>query len=251
MPSPLPREVRQQILADTDLVSHTSDSDSIPGIHIKDGEITYPVEHEINWHDASSCNCRLLPTDLLRLGPTLDEDARFILLSQNRLVFRGSPARSLAFLRAQGSLATHIRALDFQFLPQEIEEWNKPGTPWKGEWADLVSFIAANLLLEKLILSLDAGPGYPIYEEQTAREEDLAHVLDAYKAIVEPVRILGERGLKGFCVFWACFHEHETEAEREVMGQQYVAKDKIPSDQRQPFYPHGCPFEVTEPMELC
>ncbi|KAL9113986.1 MAG: hypothetical protein Q9187_007542, partial [Circinaria calcarea] len=243
MPFPLPREVSQQILAKTDLVSHSSDGDSIPGIHIKDGEITYPVEHDINWHDASSCNCRPLPTNLLRLGPTLDDDARFTLLSQNRLVLRGSPARSLAFLRAQGSLVRHIRALDFQFMPQEIEAWTKPGTPWKAEWADLINFIAANLQLENLILSLDAGPGYTIYEEQNAREEDLAHVLNAYRAMVEPMRILGERGLKGFFVYWACFHAYEAEAEKEVMGQHYVAKDKIPSNERQPFYPHGCPFE--------
>ena len=251
MPFSVPREVRQQILADTDLVSHASGGDSIPGIHIKDGEITYPVEHDINWHDASSCNCRPLPINLFRPGPTLDDDARFILLSQDRLVLRGSPARSLAFLRAQGSLVNHIRALDFQFMPQEIEDWTKPDTPWKAEWADLVSFIAANLQLENLILSLDAGPGYTIYEEQNAREEHLAHVFDAYRAIVEPMRSLGERGLKRFCVFWACFHEYEAEAEREVMGQHYVAKDKILSDERQPFYPHGCPFEVRQPMELC
>ncbi|KAL9118803.1 MAG: hypothetical protein Q9187_004641, partial [Circinaria calcarea] len=153
-------------------------------------------------------------------GRPWDDDARFILLSRNRLVLRGSPTQSLAFLRAQGSLT-------------------KPGKPWKAEWADLINFIAMNLQLENLILSLDAGPGYTIYEEQNAREEDLAHVLNAYRAIVEPMRILRERGLKGFFVYWACFHAYEAEAEKEVMGQHYVAKDKIPSDERQPFYPHG------------
>lgn len=65
--------------------------------------------------------------------------------------------------------------------------------------------------------------------------------LQAYKKIVEPLRGMGQmvkkgeetKRLKAFYVFWACYHYHEAEAEREVMGEGYVAPGKVPWEKRE------------------
>ena len=67
----------------------------------------------------------------------------------------------------------------------------------------------------------------------------MEYVLEAYRSIVEPLLPLGKRGLKAFLVYWACFHDYEEEAEKEVMGDCYQAEGKIPSEERNSFYPHG------------
>ena len=151
-----------------------------------------------------------------------------------------------------------IRYVDFQFLPDDIEEWNNSSAKHKTEWEDLLRYVVEHLTLTDLVLSLDAGPCYPIYVEQNLHEYQIPYVLEAYKSIVESVREeLGvgrketkEGRLKELYVYWACFHDHEGEAEREVMGKDYVAEGKIGREEREPFYPHGCAWEVEEGMEL-
>ena len=239
------------IFAHTNLVSTNSLShEAIEGIHIRDGKINYPLLHYIGPHTPEHCHCQPPPTDSLDQLPPLDSDARLILLSRNRLLFYGSPAKSLSFLQAQGDLVKVIRLIDFQFLPKDIEECNKPGTCWKREREELIRFIGENLILSNLVLSLDAGPCFEWYIMTCMLEENSPWVLEAYKSIVEPIRQWGEKKLKGFYVFWACFHDHEGQAEREVMGEDYVAEGKIDSEEREPLGPHKDDWKTDTPMDL-
>ena len=253
--SGLPAEVRLQILSNTTLVQRDKSDGSKTGLHVNEGTISYPQHHSINMHGAD-CLCPEPPTKFFSLGPTLREEATETMLSQNRLVFSGSPRKSLDFLRGQGGLVRCIREVDFMFLPDEIRNWTEGEAKgsWDGPWRELVEYIAANLTLSNLTLSLDAGPGFIVYQEQYQTEETMDYVLEAYKMIVAPLKGLGGKGLKGFYAFFAAFHAYETEAEKEVMGEGYVAKDKVPSTKRNPLYPHGCPrpeMEWEDGMELC
>ena len=229
------------------------DGFGVPGIHIINGQIDLPAEHYVQLHFASGvpCNCnRPLYANDLDQSSLLPYRYRSTLISQNRLVFNGSPEKSLAFLRSMGNLVRLIRNIDFQFSYEVINAWMEPGSPLPYQWQVLVRFITETLVPSRLVLSLDAGPCYDIYVEQDQYEHQLTHVLETYKAIVEPMRGLGQEGLKEFYVFWACFHGHEKEAEEQVMGEGYQARGKISALERDPFYPHGSAHEVELPMDL-
>ncbi|MCJ1386976.1 hypothetical protein MMC17_010105 [Xylographa soralifera] len=240
----LPTELRQEILAATTLVPR--DTRGVPsGLHVVDGVLSKGEVHNYSLH-SDDCDCPEPPVTLLQslLETPLSSDARTVLLSQNRIVLSGSPAASLAWLRAQGPLVCEVRDLDLCLDPDQVESWTKAGSALPGEWAALAAFIREELNLGNLTLSLDAGLGYGVYEEQQVTEANGQYVLEAYKKIVEPLKGLGREGLKAFLVFWALYHENEAQAETEVMGEGYVARGKVESGKRDPFYPHGCPHET-------
>ena len=242
----LPPELRQQTLGASGLVPR--DTFGAPsGLHIIDGALSKGEIHDYALH-SDDCDCPAPPTALLQslLSTVLESDARTVLLSQNRIVLSGSPARSLAWLQAQGPSVLQIRDLDLRLGPDQVECWTEDSSALPEEWAALVAFVRESLHLENLTLSLDAGLGYGVYREQQVTEANGGYVLEAYKAIVEPFRGLGEAGLKAFFVFWALYHDAEAEAERDVMGKEYVAEGKVESGKRNPFYPHGCPDESLE-----
>ena len=242
----LPPELRQQTLAATVLVPRDAFG-ALSGLHIVDGVLSKGEMHDYLLH-SDDCDCPAPPSTLLRslLETSLSSDARTVLLSQNRIVLSGSPAASLAWLQAQGPFVRQIRDLDLCLDPAQVESWTETGSVLRDEWAALITFVRNSLNLGNLTLSLDAGLGYGVYEEQQVTEANGEYVLQAYKEIVKPLRALGEAGLKAFLVFWAIYHAYETEAEREVMGRSYVAKGKVESGKRNPFYPHGCPDESVE-----
>jgi hypothetical protein len=78
----------------------------------------------------------------------------------------------------------------------------------------------------------------PIYEENRMGEEDADFILEIYWMILKPLHGLAESGLKRFCVYWACRNSHEAEAEKEIMGEDYEATDKVPFSRRDPLFPH-------------
>ncbi|MCJ1405870.1 hypothetical protein MMC11_009100 [Xylographa trunciseda] len=234
----LPTELRQQTLAATALVPR--DASGVPfGLHVVDGELSKGEMHDYSLHD-NHCDCPEPPTTLLQslLETPLSSDARTVLLSQNRIVLSGSPAASLAWLRAQGPLVRQIRDLDLCLDPDQVESWTEVDSTLPGEWAALVASIRKELNLGNLTLTLDARLGCGVYEEQQVTEANGQFVLEAYKKIAEPLKGLGEKGLKAFLVFWALYHENEAEVEREVMGNGYEAMGKIKPEDRNQCDPH-------------
>ncbi|MCJ1438316.1 hypothetical protein MMC27_007704 [Xylographa pallens] len=229
----LPPELRQQVLAGTALIPR--DARGAPsGLHVVDGALSKGELHDYSLH-TGDCDCPEPPTALLQslLETHLSADARTVLLSQNRIVLSGSPAASLAWLRAQGPLVREIRDLDLCLDPDQVESWTEVGNTLTGEWAALVAFIREELNLGNLTLTLDARLGCGIYQEQQVTEANGQYVLDAYRKIVEPLKGLGAEGLKAFHVFWALYHENETVAEKQVMGEGYLAKGKMESGKRE------------------
>ncbi|MCJ1421697.1 hypothetical protein MMC32_008063 [Xylographa parallela] len=234
----LPPELRQQVLAGTALVPR--DTHGAPsGLHVVDGALSKGEVHDYSLH-SDDCDCPEPPTSLLQSlnESPLSSDARSVLLSQNRIVLSGSPAASLAWLRAQGPQVHEIRDLDLCLDPDQVESCTEAGNVLPGEWTALVAFIRAELNLGNLTLTLDAALGSGIYEEQQVTEANGQYVLDAYKKIVEPLKGLGAAGLKSFLVFWALYHEYETEAEKQVMGEGYVPKRKVDIGKRDSVDPY-------------
>ncbi|MCJ1295043.1 hypothetical protein MMC34_006604 [Xylographa carneopallida] len=245
-----PPELRHQILASTALIPRDA-SGQPTGLHVDDGVLSKGPAHDYALHsddDDDDCACPAPPTALLESlrATSLAADARTVLLSQNRIVLSGSFAASLKWLCAQGALVREIRQLDLCVDPEQVEAWGEGEGEGEseslrsGEWAALIAFIRAELNLGNLTLALDAGLGQGIYEEQQVTEANGQYVLDSYRKIVEPLRGMGGQGLKAFLVFWALYHENEAEAEREVMGEGYVARGKVESGKRDPFHPHRC-----------
>ncbi|MCJ1288063.1 hypothetical protein MMC26_007416 [Xylographa opegraphella] len=245
----LPPELRQEVLAATALVPR--DSRGAPsGLHVVDGALSKGEAHDYSLH-SDDCDCPSPPTALLQslLDTSLASDARTVLLSQNRIIMSGSPAASLAWLRAQGPQAREIRDLDLCLDPDQVEGWTQVGSALPGEWAALVAFIREELNLGNLTLAVDAALGSGVYEEQQVTDSNGEYVLEAYRKIVQPLSGLGQKGLKAFLVFWALYYENEAEAEKQVMGEGYVAKGKVEASKRDPFYPHGYPHEGSQLKE--
>lgn len=128
-----------------------------------------------------------------------------------------------------------------KFQGEEIDEWTKPESSWHPQWVELVKFLAKNLDQSKVTLSIDAGPAYNDYVEHGLIEEDLHHVKEAYKMIIESLRDEGPWVVECFKVFFAVFHDLEAEAEIAVYGKATTTDKKVPHTERNPDFLHGAP----------
>jgi hypothetical protein len=244
--SSLPQELRDEILSKTNLVVRDHPGRWGSGLLIRNGQITSATANNTCIHDPK-CDCTEVPKALLsKTNPGLRRQALEVLLSCNLIVLDGDFSLSLEWLKEQGDLVRKIRALDLQIGVEQGEEWNEEGSEYPAEWQELITFIENNLNLSNLTLSIDHGLCYEYYEQRGVTEASLGNVLDAYRQIVKPLRPLGQKGLKEFYVFWACFHQNEAEAEKYVMGEAYAPAGKVPHTKRNPYFPHGAPFERFE-----
>ena len=240
----LSKEDRQSALAKTDLIARYRPGWWGTGLLIQDGQPTSQAPLKCD-HGPASCDCYSFPHSLLVASNPLSEDAREVMLRENRLVFSGPPRKSLEWLKAQGQSVKEVRRMDCQFASSEVREWSQ----LRGEWEELIEFVVDNLDVPELEFSLDAGGAFETYQEQRLEESDLEYVREAYEAIVRTVvERLGGRKMKKFEVFWACFFGMEKEAERMVMGEEYDAEKegKVPASRRNPWFPHGVPEERLE-----
>ena len=232
----LSRQDRLRSLASSGLVRKWEEGDKADGVYVLDGEIR--ASGFDGWKTP-------FPQQLLSADGEVGSDAREVFLGQNRLLLDGDFLKSLAFLESQGEAIKHIRTLDLRF--DELSEWTE--SKQVEGWRELATFVADKLNLAQLDLSLDAGNAFETYQEWQAEESNLSHIRDAYREIVEVlVNALKGRKPKSFAVYWAVFYEFEGEAERLVMGKDYdsAKSGKIPSNERNSFYPHGAPTKRLE-----
>jgi hypothetical protein len=237
--STLPRELQDQILSNTNLVLHDHPERWGSGLHVYDGVITPKIGGQCD--HGPECNCADVPTEdglLSKENPALSQQAREILLSRNRIVLAGAFPLSLKWLKEQGDLVQKIRALDLKIDDDFTvpKEWTK-----QAEWEELVAYVGDNLLLSNLELSIDHGEMAERYQLMNYDKGEEPDVLEIYGQIVKPFRTLGQKGLKKFNVFWACYHDNEDEAEKYVMGADYTPEGKIPPEKRHGMHPHGVP----------
>ncbi|MCJ1385415.1 Endonuclease III-like protein 1 [Xylographa soralifera] len=259
----LPKELRYQILEHTDLVVRWRDqmwSDDglviLDGLDLADNKPSYCCRRctsshafcccpHLNSSFSESCGCFIFPNAFFRVSHRFATEAREVFFSQNRFIFTGPPDGTLSFLRSQPPDMLHlIRKIDFQMSTSNVINWPRPDDGGLRAWRIVVPFLAENLNLSNLSLSIDTGPAHDTYRnlfELDARRNDIR---DFHQAVIEPLQEDKRfRQLRSFHVFWALFNEDETDAERAVKGPDYdsAREGKIPYSKRNPNFPHGVP----------
>ena len=244
----LPREVRHYILSFTALVPPSG------GVVVRKGRLS---DHRLDdcHHDTCPCpNCgNPFPgLNLLNVrNKLLREDAHFILFSRNKIIFSRHPAGHLQFLKEKQAWIHYIRNMCFTFTELQIDEWITGGirlcindTHSRGTqigtgppaldqtWIAMAQFIKENIPLETLFITLNAWEAREGYVISECYKDVLPNTLDSYKSIVAPFRGWGRQGLKKFWCIWPLFMEYEEEAEREVMGSDYVVSGKLAPELR-------------------
>ena len=257
----LPPEIRHRILSFTSLVAPSGPKFGwpIPGIHIRDGSLDFPLEHNVHLHTYPHCGCVHEPfeKDNLLFVPNeaFRADAHYVLFSKNRFAFYGDLTLNLIFLQKHRPWVGYIREVDFQFDPKDLSRWlswnmrERPYLPWSPRtshnpmlataWSKIVDFVTTNIPLHNLTLSLDIWTAYTINSNPWNDDSDDMDLDDheiiepkGHAAIVEPLKGLGYKGLQSFYAYFAPYSAYEKAAEKLVMGEDYVAVNKIPSGKR-------------------
>ena len=86
-------------------------------------------------------------------------------------------------------------------------------------WNALLGFVAANLDLLNLFVSIDARLPYDDWVGQPMRQEDLSFVLDAMATLLPSLMRL--RNLRGIFIYLPVFHRLEAMMEKAVLGLEY------------------------------
>jgi len=148
----------------------------------------------------------------------MNTEAAYSYFSHNRfIVGHMSFKETLEFFCSLSPLAVRsIRSLDLNIFDWQLRYWHNGKFMEPNQCYALAEFIAENLDLPRLHLSLLSSfmPG-PEYDFEWVREVQWA--------LVEPMRLL--RGLKRFHVYQSMFSEDEAEMERSVMGENYDATE--------------------------
>ena len=259
----LPKELRCQILEHTDLVARWRDKmwsdDGLviqDGLELADHKPSYCCRRctssyafcccpHLNSSFSESCSCFLFPNAFFRVSRQFATEAREIFFSQNRFIFTGPPDGTLSFLRRQpADMLRLIREIDFQMSTSNIIDWPRPDDGGLRAWRTVVPFLADNLNIANLALSIDTGPAHDTYRDLFDLDARRNEIRAFHHAVIEPLHEDTRfRQLRSFRVFWALFNEDEADAERAVKGPDYdsVREGKIPYSQRNPNFPHGVP----------
>ncbi|MCJ1321603.1 hypothetical protein MMC15_006948 [Xylographa vitiligo] len=262
----LPKELRYQVFSYTDLVANPASypwadglvigntKDSMPCICLMQRPGCVPCNSK-NWtsvylnsssHMATStkCACFLFPSALLRVSQQVSIEVREVFFSRNRFILNGDPAQKLAFLqRHPPEMLRCIRNLDLAFSTTDIvnRTYDTNHLVRKG-YEQLVDFIARELDLSNLNLSIDASAMYTDYRESGLTSLEFENYVALCRAFSRP--LLRLNGLARFHVFLACALELETEIEKEVMGERFASatSGKVPYKLRDHRYPHRWPL---------
>ena len=259
----LPKEIRYQIFEHTDLVARWRDDMADDGLVVQDGSaladskpsyccrrctssLAFCCCSHLNASFSESCVCFIFPSSFFRVSHQFATEAREVFFAQNRFIFTGQPDKTLSFLRTQSAeMLRHIRRIDFQLSAANAASWPRVDDGGLRAWRKMVTFLAENLNISNLSLSIDAGPAYDTYRHgRDIHDTTTTHVRAFYQDIIKPFQ--GDkrfRQLRRFHVFWALSNEHEAEAERAVKGPDYdsARQGKIPWHRRNPNFPHGVP----------
>ena len=246
----LPREVRALILENTDLVPEWDATE----LKITDGKLeTYAICcgrcndtlepcscKEQSGTYSSSCECRTrFNTALFRVNRQLYHEALEILYPNNRFRFSGDLTVTHNVLRQFPIQALPLlRKLDIQFDITHVTQWNHPLSLFPKQWQTLLQFLALNLDLPNLWLSIIIGKCDDEYMLDDESGLPSSIVIASHNAILKAVQ-----QLKGLGKLFVFFHElchMEEAAEKEVMGEGYDSgkEGKLPPHARSFTSPH-------------
>ena len=255
----LPKEIQLEVLKWTDLVDNRHGNCDQAALWIQeDGRFTvYNPLAEVEGKYLCPYRCETcephsgtINPSLLYVSKQLYPDALEILLRHNRIVLGNSHDCSLEYLK---SLPPHlrrgIRHLHLQFHEDkdfDHDEDNRYCCVISNPegWDRLIAWIANNLNLSILHLTIDLGASFPEIEDPDGTfftSVDRAMFTRAYMRIAFPLVKL--RGLYRCFVFLACNFEMEAGMERIAVGDAYSSLEyyKVPPDSRHFDVPHAWP----------
>ena len=256
----LPKEIQLEILKWTDLVDHRHGHCDQAALWIaEDGRFTVynPFAREEKKY-LCPYRCGLcephsgtINTSLLYVSKQLYPDSLEVLLGHNRIVLGNGHDRNLEYLKSLPPyLRRLIRHLHLQF--HEVEDFDHDekdrhccviSNP-EG-WDRLIMWIADNLNLSILHLTIDLGGNFQEVEDKDGTYFtyiDEAMFIRAYIRIALPLFKL--RGLYRCFVFLACKFRMEAELERLAIGDRAynsLEYDKVPPISRHSDVPHAWP----------
>ncbi|MCJ1394858.1 hypothetical protein MMC18_007738 [Xylographa bjoerkii] len=271
----LPKELRYQIFSQTDLVATKPTYPWADGFIISSTKSNQPCIRHFRRRCCGTCNpkhardgcyclyskaafstsctCFSFPAALFTVSQQVSLEAHEVFFSENRFILFGLPTWKLAFLQCHPlDMLQRIRRLDLFFTATEITCWTRDvNLSIRREWEQLIEFIAHNLNLSNLTLSIDAGAVYDSYQECGLSRLEFENYVEVCRAFAKPLPQL--KGLARFQVFLACAFDLESEIEKEVMGEHYVstACGKVTYTMRDHRNPHRqLPGEQRKGMRL-
>ena len=226
----LPTEIRQKILAYTNLVPDYTDPIQCTehGILIRNGRILRPI---------GSCYDHAL----FLVNKMLYEDSIYVFFSRNRfLLCADTSAANLAFLQKLSDKAMYaMRMIDVQLLGPSADRFAQGDSEEQRDFKAVVALVAAKCNFLVLHFALDSGwMNYDCYSLETRNWGELEWFLTTYRRLASAMKPL--KGIRHFEVFLSYRREEEEFMEKEVMGDDYdaLAGGKIHWTKRCPFDPH-------------
>lgn len=164
-----------------------------------------------------TCQCRVLPLELLLVSRQMDMDASEILYSTNTFVFRQSFDDTLSFLQSlRPSTLKLFRRITFQLEATQTGNWSVQ----QEAWSSLIRFIGSSFSVSKLVVTIN-----PFEDDETAmwadedpRVADAMH--DTYVGVARVVKDLLS-GLRGYHMNLVVHSELASSLEEEVMGPEW------------------------------
>ena len=261
----LPKELQLEILKLTDLVDPRDGDYRQSALWVTKGTESFniiisnrPPNRHYRCKERGCEICKPQPgkvsPELLYVNKQLEPDVSEIYLGRNRLVLFNGHDSNLEYLKLLPPLLRcrirhlHLRFNErYDFAVDEEELWccviNNPHS-----WDRLITWIAENLSLPILHLTIDLGESYSDINAKGGREEfsqfDAAVFARAYRRIAQPLSKL--KGLRKCFVFLACNFRMEAEMEKIATGNPHYNSfedDKVPPISRHFQLPHAWPPE--------
>lgn len=102
---------------------------------------------------SASCQCRILPLELMLVSRQMDIDASEILYSTNTFVFRDAFDSTLGFLQSlRPNTLRLLRHVAFALEPSQTGNWSLQEEAWNS----LIRFVRDNFSVSSLIVTIDA-----------------------------------------------------------------------------------------------
>ncbi|MCJ1259163.1 hypothetical protein MMC24_006999 [Lignoscripta atroalba] len=243
----LPEEIQIQILEYTDLVAPfnlhwnpytgLSRSDCCARCMDTLESCCCPPQHAA--FSSMGCDCWRIPSELFQVSHKMRNYATQIFYSKNQFIFQIETYESVGICNSGGlsqflrllppDALPHLRSIRCLFGPFNRDAF-RPGDVALVTWEDAMEFIARNLSLPKLTLTLDQSlsrdDSYKVGGQESIEEENA--VWACYQRMIEPMRQL--HGLQNLYVHISSPYDErkiglrdqrERILEKLVVGQEY------------------------------
>ena len=249
----LPKELRLEIFKYANLIDNRYDHARHEAIFLTENQIFKISDSRLcrRYPSCRSCEyCEPQPDrierSLLIVNRQVHDEALEILLGHNRIILQNGHEKNLECLQAlPQNIYKRLRRLHIRFSREHDFVLGKEAGPCcvisnPHSWDKLISWIAANLTLSILHLSIDLGEGF--YSLYVADPVDVVFCMRAFQRVSLPLPKL--RGLKDCFVFLPLKFRMEAQMERAATGNpaySSIERNKVPPIERCCRLPHSWP----------